>query len=90
MSIKRSLVVTIAITIGQLLAGQRSGWSEDQELVLDALRRSTNALNTDDENALAAYLSALGPNQLRGVVSNVKGIFHELLVERAENLDGGW
>jgi len=55
---------------------------------LDALRRSTNALNTDDENALAAYLSALGPNQLRGVVSNVKGIFHELLVERAENLDG--
>ncbi|TCS67189.1 hypothetical protein EDD52_101284 [Primorskyibacter sedentarius] len=88
MSRKRSLVVTIAVTVGQLLAGRRSDWSEDQVLVLEALRRSANDLNNADEAELAAYLSGLGPEQLRGVVSNVKGIFHELLVERAENFEG--
>ena len=30
----------------------------------------------------------LAPEQLRGVAANVKGIFHEMLVARAENLDG--
>lgn len=86
--IRRSALVAIAITIGQLVAGKRSGWTEEQELVLDALRRSTTRLNNASEQELADYLTALSPQQLRGVVSNVKGIFHEYLVAQAENLDG--
>jgi len=78
----------IAVTIGQLIAGRRSGWTEDQELVLTALRRSASDLKTADDGELAVYLTELTPGQLRGAVSNVKGMFHELLVERAENLDG--
>lgn len=83
-----SAAVTLAITLGQVLAGRRNGWSDDQELVLSALRRSTKKLADADEDMLASYLSGLSPEQMRGVVSNVKGIYHELLVARAENIDG--
>ncbi|MGX0978568.1 hypothetical protein ACSSVY_004308 [Roseovarius sp. MBR-51] len=86
--IRRSAIVSIAITLGQLVAGQRSGWTDDQELVLDALRRSTTRLNYATDQELADYLTALSPEQMHGVTSNVKGIFHEYLVARAENLDG--
>ncbi len=86
--IRRSAIVSIAITLGQLVAGQRSGWSDDQELVLDALRRSTTRLNDATDQELADYLTSQSPEQMRGVTSNVKGIFHEYLVARAENLDG--
>ncbi len=34
------------------------------------------------------YVGALTPKQLRGVVSNVKGIYHELLFVHAENVGG--
>lgn len=80
--------VTLAVTLGQLLAGRRDDWSEDQLLVLEALRRSTNELESADEETLAAYLADFSPEQMRGIVSNVKGIYHELLVTRAESLDG--
>ncbi len=86
--IRRSAAVAIAITIGQLIAGRRSGWTADQELVLDALRRSTGALASASEEELADYLATLSPQQMQGVVSNVKGIFHEVLVAAAENADG--
>lgn len=84
---RRSAIVTIAITLGQLAAGRRSGWSDDQVVVLEALKRSTARLNESTEAELASYLRDLAPAQMRGVVSNVKGILHELLVARAENLD---
>lgn len=86
--IRRSAIVTVAITLGQLFAGRRSGWSEDQMLVLEALRRSATRLNDATEEELADYLRNLTPEQMRGVVSNVKGIFHEFLVARAENANG--
>lgn len=86
--IRRSAIVSIAITLGQLVAGQRTGWTDDQELVMDALRRSTTRLNDATDQELADYLTGLSPEQMRGVTSNVKGIFHEYLVARAENLDG--
>jgi hypothetical protein len=86
--IRRSAIVTIAITLGQLAAGKRSGWSEEQILVLEALRRSTARLDEASEQELADYLKGMSPEQMAGVVSNVKGIFHELLVKRAENLNG--
>lgn len=86
--IRRSAIVTIAITLGQLVAGQRTGWTDDQQLVLDALRRSTNRLNDATDQELADYLTGLSPEAMRGVTSNVKGIFHEYLVARSENLNG--
>lgn len=83
-----SSAVCLALTFGHLLAGRREEWTQDQELVLAALRRSTRALEAADDEALANYLPELTTDQMRGVLSNVKGIFHELLVVRSENADG--
>ena len=88
MMIRRSAAVAVAVTLQQLIAGKSSGWTADQELVLDALRRSKTSLGQASDEELGAYARSLEPEQLHGVASNVKGIFHEMLVARAENLDG--
>lgn len=51
----------------------------ESQLVLDALRRSTGALSHATESQLGNYLRELSPEGLKGVGSNVKGIYHELL-----------
>ncbi|HKL46404.1 MAG TPA: hypothetical protein VJ906_09190 [Roseovarius sp.] len=56
--------------------------------MLEALRRSANELESADEETLAAYLADFSTEQMRGLVSTVKGKYHELLFTRAENRDG--
>ncbi|WP_417733490.1 hypothetical protein [Roseovarius sp.] len=85
--IRRSATVAVAVTLQQLASGKTSGFTEDQELVLGALRRSAKSLNYASDEDLGDYVRGLSEGQLRGVASNVKGIFHEMLVKRAENLD---
>ena len=51
----------------------------ESQLVLDALRRSTGSLSRATESQLGDYLQELSPESLKGVGSNVKGIYHELL-----------
>lgn len=85
---RNSAVVAIAVTLHQLLANHQSDFGPEQELVLDALRRSKSDLADASVEALADYLKTMEPEQLAGVARNVKGIFHELLVVRAENQDG--
>ncbi len=84
----RSAAVVIAVTLQRLVEDATRFWTPEERLVLDALRRSSNALNDATIPELAAYVGALSPEQLRGVVSNVKGIYHELLFVHAENIDG--
>ena len=84
----RSAAVTVAVTLQQLLTGRTSGWTDDQSLVLDAFRQSNHALTDASDAELGAYVSSLDPEQLRGLVANVKGKLHEMLFARAENLDG--
>lgn len=84
----RSASVVIAVTIQRLLDDPMRSWNKEEELVLEALRRSTNALRDASGSEIAEYLTKLEPQQLRGVVNNVKGIYHELLFVHAENTDG--
>jgi len=51
----------------------------ESQLVLDALRRSSNTLTNASEDELGEYLRDFSPDSLRGVAANVKGIYHELL-----------
>ncbi|SFG41136.1 hypothetical protein SAMN04488020_102149 [Palleronia marisminoris] len=88
MPTRRSAAVAIAVTLQKLIEGKTASWTADQELVLSALRRSTSSLSDASTSELGEYLRDLDPSQLRGVAANVKGIFHEMLVVRAENLDG--
>lgn len=83
----RSAAVVVAVTLQRLVEDASRFWSVEEELVLDALRRSATSLNNATTEELAEYVAGLTPEQLRGVVSNVKGIYHELLFVHAENVD---
>ena len=85
---KRSAIVLLAVVVERLTSNPFRSWSADEELVLEAFRRSTNKLTDADPADIAAYLSQFDSQQIRGVLSNVKGIFHEMLFARAENYDG--
>ena len=52
--------------------------STESRLVLDALRRSSTELHDASQEKLGDYLRAKSHEELRGVASNVKGIYHEL------------
>ena len=80
--------VVIAVTFQRLIEDATREWAIEEGLVLQALRRSTRSLETASAGELSQYLSSLSEDQLRGVASNVKGIYHELLFVEAEN--GDW
>lgn len=85
-ALTRSAAVVIAVTLQRLVEDTTRFWSVEEQLVLDALRRSAKQLNDASVPELADYVSKLSPEQLRGVASNVKGIYHELLFVHVENL----
>ena len=87
-TLNRSAAVVIAVTLQRLVEDATRFRQLEERLVLEALRRSANGLNNASVEGLAEYVGALTPEQLRGVVSNVKGIYHELLFVHAENVDG--
>ncbi|GAW34981.1 hypothetical protein RA2_02039 [Roseovarius sp. A-2] len=84
---RRSAAVVLAVTFQRLIDDPDHAWRPEEALVLDALRRSNNDLAEASEADLAHYLADLEPDQLRGVVSNVKGIYHELVFAAAEDAD---
>lgn len=86
---QRSAAVVIAVTLQRLVDDSTRFWSVEERLVLDALRRSSASLRDADVGELAAYVAALDAGQLRGVASNIKGIYHELLYVHASNAEGG-
>lgn len=62
--------------------------AEEDAYVLVALRRSRNDLADATTVELRDYLAGMTDAQMRGVVSNVKGIAHEIYYVDAENSDG--
>lgn len=77
-----------SVVILQLLADDIPNFSEQEQLVLEALRRSNNALNTASEEELSNYIQGREPAQLSGLTNNIKGIYHELAFQAEENNDG--
>ena len=87
----KSPTITISVfatVITQVLQGDLSDLTADQELVLEALRRSRTDLTNASDEELVEYASSLSDSELDGVINNVKGIYHELLFVAAENSDG--
>jgi len=80
-----------ALIIGSLGSMAFSGMdalSESDLAVLAALRRSTNELQDADPEAIREYLQGMDEESLPGLVSNVKGILHEMQFVALENEDG--
>ena len=68
-----------------LLSRSVVGDDIESQLVLEALRRSSAALTNASESELGEYLRNMTPESLKGVGSNVKGIYHELLYVQTYN-----
>ena len=83
-----SAAVVLAVTFQRLLEDKLTNWRLEESLVLDALRRSTNRLNTASVEELSDYVRNLSPEQIKGVASNTKGIYHELLFTETHNTSG--
>ena len=60
--------------------------SERDSIVLAAFQRYSHSTNNLEETV--SYLQSMSDEQLVGVVSNVKGILHEMEYVRLENTDG--
>lgn len=78
----------VSATILKLMSPDLPSFSGNEELVLEALRRSKNALAGATEADLSAYVYSLSIDQIAGLKNNVKGIYHELAFQQRENLDG--
>ncbi|WP_417607856.1 hypothetical protein [Primorskyibacter flagellatus] len=78
----------VSATILKLMSETSPSFTENEELVLQALRRSNNSLADASELELSEYLQSLSVEQIAGLKNNVKGIYHELAFQRQENLDG--
>lgn len=71
----------------RLLADDLDSFNQNEQLVLDALRRSKASLSEVSNRELAEYVQSLEPSQLQGLQNNVKGIYHELRFAQIENTD---
>ena len=78
----------VSATFIKLLGDNSSAFDENEMLVLDALRRSNSNLTNATESQLADYVRNMNFEQLPGLTNSVKGIFHELSFQHAENNDG--
>ena len=71
----------------KVLGGARF-FSNEEEMVLEAMRRSSNTLSDASVAEMAAHIAGLSDEQLAGFRNNVKGIYHELRYVGQENADG--
>lgn len=83
------IVVGIASAlIVNLLSDGEHVFSDAENDILEALRRSSSALSDMSNEEIAMQVQALEPAQLQGFKNNVKGIAHEIQFAREENSDG--
>ena len=78
----------ILAVLVKLKLQQFSAQSEPDEMVLAALRRSSETFRNADVETTAQMLADYDESQVIGLTSNVKGILHELEFARIENEDG--
>ena len=69
-----SAAVTVSTVFANLMNKGHLHFSADEQLVVDALRRSSNALSNMPLSEIGCYLRGMDDASLRGLANNVKGI----------------
>lgn len=77
-----------SLLVLKLMSDNHTVLTEDEQIILDAMRRSNKALEDMSNGEIGLYVQGLEPAQLIGFKNNVKGIAHELQFMRDENSDG--
>jgi len=62
--------------------------TEDNQMILSALKRSSEEFSNSSIDEISEKLSDYNSNQIEGLVSNIKGITHEMEFVKLENEDG--
>jgi len=80
--------LAIMACLTKLAFDTEPSFSDTDFAVMDAMRRSKNELSVASPEDLGKWLAGMDESQIGGVVSNVKGIYHEMEFVRLENEDG--
>jgi len=75
-------------SLGKLAFANAGSLSETDQAVLSAMRRSTISLHDASPEQVGDYLRGLDTDAMPGIVSNTKGILHEMQYVAIENDDG--
>jgi len=78
----------ILAALGKMAFSGMDNLTDTDQAVLAALRRSSTDLHDAGPEEISAYLRGLDENALPGIVSNTKGILHEMQFVELENEDG--
>ena len=78
----------ILAALGKMAFSGMGSLTDSDQAVLAALRRSTTDLHDADPEQVSAYLRGMDEDALPGIVSNTKGILHEMQFVEMENEDG--
>ena len=81
-------ITIISSLVALQLEADPSELSEENLMVLSALERATPSLQGVPIEEVRNYLASMNEDQISGIVSNVKGILHEMEFVRLENEDG--
>ena len=80
--------IGIMAVLAKVALGNLTEPTLDDELVMQALRRSKTSLEGASLEEIGEYLSSMNDNSISGIVNNVKGILHEIEYVAMENSDG--
>lgn len=84
---KRVYISIVPAVFLKLLDKRPHVFTQDELMVIEAIKRSDNDLVDADIEEISSYLSQYSPSQLKGISNNVKGIYHEIRFVEAENTD---
>lgn len=87
-SATQSATIAIASVCASLVNRQFEFNSVEEQLVIEAIRRSNNKLADASLEELGEHINGMNEKALMGFGNNVKGIYHELLYVHAENNNG--
>lgn len=80
--------LAVSIVAAGLISGQHYLDEERFSMVVDAMQRANPELASMTPSQIGEHLSNLAPEQLQGVVSNTKGVYHEMLYVDSVNGEG--
>jgi hypothetical protein len=80
--------IGIAAALGHLVTHDASHIGPEYEYILEALRRSNADLKGAGVDTLREYVQSFNDDQVPGLVSNIKGIAHEVYFVEGANHDG--
>ena len=87
--IKKNIDKTLVLgAMAKIIFSSEENLNENDELVLQALKRAIPSLQEMNLDEVQDYLQSLDENQLLGLSNNVKGILHEIQFVKVENEDG--